>query len=549
MAAKYTYGRMTFPDYDYPPKCLMIWGKNSLQTSSDSPPARFRRAFDKGTRFIVIDPRRISLASRADTWLKPRPGSDGLLALGILHVIINEGLYDRDFVARWTVGFDRLRDFVAAYPPGEVAEITWVPKSQIEQVARMYATTRPAAIQWGNALDQTSNAFQTCRAVAILKAITGNLDMPGGGVFPSPLPLLDRANLTLVEDSPRNLEESIGSRFKLAAQANIVPSQESCRALLEEKPYPLKAGLIFGSNPLLTYANASETYKAFRKLDFLVVADLFMTPTAELADIVLPVAANLEYDALIRHYNCIAAHPKIVDPPGECLSDLQLMSQIAGRMGHGKYFWKDEAVAINTILQPAALTLEKLAGMGIFYAETQYKKYEAEGFQTPSGKVELFSDQLEGMGIDPLPTYHEPPQTPFGSPELSEEYPLVFTSCKSPFFFHASHRNIPSLRKRSPEPIAELNPETATKLGLNEGDSVYIETPRGKIRQKLRMNADLDPRVVIVAYGWWFPERGPSDLYGWQEANLNLLTNSSPPYDPAMGTPNLRGLICKVYKA
>jgi anaerobic selenocysteine-containing dehydrogenase len=218
-------------------------------------------------------------------------------------------------------------------------------------------------------------------------------------------------------------------------------------------------------------------------------------------------------------------------------------------MGHGKYFWKDEVAAINTILQPADLTLEKLAGMGIFYAQTKYKKYEAEGFQTPSGKVELFSDRLEGMGIDPLPTYREPLQTPFGSPELAGEYPLVFTSCKSPFFFHASHRNVPSLRRRSPEPIAELNPETATQLGLNEGDPVYIETPRGKIKQKLRLNADLDPRVVIVAYGWWFPERGPSDLYGWQEANLNLLTNSLPPYDPAMGTPNLRGLMCKVYKA
>jgi anaerobic selenocysteine-containing dehydrogenase len=549
MAARYTYGRRTYPDYDGPPKCLIIWGRNSFQTCGDGSPARFRPAFDKGARFIVIDPRRIALVSRADVWLKPRPGSDGLLALAMLNVIINHGLYDRDFVDKWTVGFDQLRDFIAAYPPGEVADRTWIPKPQIEQAARTFATTKPAAVQWGNGLDQTSNAFQTCRAIAILEAITGNLDVPGGGVFLSTLPVLDDADFALVEGSPRNLKEPIGSRFKLAAEANIVPSQEASRAILEEKPYPLRAAMIFGSNPLLTYANARETYEAFKKLNFLVVVELFMTPTTALADIVLPVAANLEYDALVRHYGCIAAHPKIVDPPGECRSDVQWMSQIAKRMGYGKYFWEDEAAAIDTILQPASLTLEELRGMGIYCAETQYKKYEEEGFQTPSGKVKLFSDQLQEMGIDPLPTFCEPPQTPFGSPELTGEYPLVLTNYKNPFFFQASHRNIPSLRKLSPEPIAELNPETGTKLGLSQGDLVYIETPRGRIRQRLRMNADLDPRVVVVAHGWWFPERGPSDLYGWREANLNILTDSSPPHDPAMGTANLRGLMCKVYKA
>jgi anaerobic selenocysteine-containing dehydrogenase len=548
MAAKYTCGHRAFPDYDYPPKCLIIWGKNSLQTCGDGPPARFRAAFDRGTRFIVIDPKKISLASRADIWLKPRPGSDGLLALGLLNVIINEELYDKEFVDKWTLGFEQLRDFIAAYPPGEVAQRTWVSKSKIEQIARTYATTRPAAIQWGNALDQTSNSFQTCRAIVILEAITGNLDVPGGGIFPSPLPLLGVAEFAQVEDSPRHLKRAVGSRFMLAAQANIVPSQESSRAILEGERYPLKAALIFGSNPLLTYANASETHEAFTQLDFLVVAELFMTPTAELADIVLPVAANLEYDTLVSNQGYLAAHPKIVDPPGECLSDPLWMSQIAKRMGHGQYFWENDTAAIDAILQPAGLAFQQLAEVGIVEAETQYRKHEEDGFPTPSGKVELFSNQLQEMELDPLPTYYEPLGTPFGSPELTEEYPLVLTSCKNPFFYHASHRNIPSLRKLSPEPIAELNPETAAELGLSQGDSVYIETPRGRIRQKLRVNADLDTMVVIVAFGWWFPERGPSDLYGWREANLNLLTDSSPPYDPAMGTPNLRGLMCKVYK-
>jgi anaerobic selenocysteine-containing dehydrogenase len=549
MAAKYTYGRRTYPDYDHPPRCMIIWGRNSFQTGGDGPPTRFRSAFYQGTKLIVIDPRKIALASRADLWLKPRPGSDGLLALGLLNVIVREGLYDKEFVDRWTTGLEQLREFLDAYPPGKVAEQTWVPQSQIERAARLYATTRPAAIQWGNALDQTSNCFQTCRAVAILEAVTGNLDVPGGGILSSASPAPSYADSARLEDSPRNPKEPIGSRFKLAAQADIVPSQESSRAILEKRPYPLKAGLIFGSNPLLSHPNAREAFEALKKLDLLVVAELFMTPTAELADIILPVATNLEYDTLIWHHGCIAAHPRIVDPPGDCLSDLRWMSQIADRLGLGNHFWDNEAAAADAILQSVNLTFEKLVEMRRYCPETRYRKHEEEGFETLSGKVELFSTQLKEMGLEPLPTYHEPPQTPFGSSGLAQDYPLVLTNCKNPFFFHSSHRNIPSLRQRSPEPIAELNPETAERLGLSPGDSVYIETPRGRIRQKLQMNPDLDVRVVVVAFGWWFPERDPSDLYGWREANLNLLTDSSPPYDPAMGTPNMRGLVCRVYKA
>jgi anaerobic selenocysteine-containing dehydrogenase len=549
MAAKYTSGRRAYPDYDHPPKCLMIWGRNSLQTCSDGPPARFRAAFDGGSRFIVVDPRRISLASRADVWLRPRPGSDGLLALGMLNVIVNEELYDRGFVDEWTVGFDRFRTFIADCPPNEVAERTWVPASQIQRAARLYATTKPAAIQWGNALDQTSNAFQACRAIVMLEAITGNLDVPGGGVFPEPLPMLSAAEFARLDGAPRKQRRPVGSQFVLAAEMGFVPSQASSRAILEEAPYPLKAAMIFGSNPLLTHANASQAQKAFEKLDLLVVAELFMTPTAEMADFVLPVAVDLEYDALVWSQGRMAAHRKVVEPPGACLSDGQWMTRVAQKMGLGDYFWDSDAEACDAILGPSGLTLEQLARVGIYGTETRYRKHEVEGFETPSGKVELYSPRLEEMGLDPLPTYHEPLRTPLGSPDLAQEYPLVLTNCKNPVYYHASQRNLPSLRKLSPEPLAELHPETAERLGLRQGDQIYIETPQGKIRQRLRVNADLDPRVVVVALGWWFPERGPAGLYGWREANLNLLTESSPPYDPAMGTANLRGLMCKVHKA
>jgi anaerobic selenocysteine-containing dehydrogenase len=549
MAARYTCGAMPFPDYEHPPQCLIIWGRNSLRTGGDGSPAQFRRPFDNGTRFIVIDPRKIALAAKADLWLKPRPGSDGLLALGMLHVIINEKLYDADFVEQWTMGFQRLRDFITAYPPDTVAQKTWVPPSLIVKAARKFAAAKPAAIQWGNALDQTSNAFQTCRAAAILMAITGNLDIPGGAVFLNHVPLLRGVDFSLAEDLPGPVKPPVGSRFQLAARAGLVPSQEASRAILLQDPYPLKAGLIFGSNPLLTYAGARQSHAAFQKLDFMVAADFFMTPTVAMADIVLPVAAGLEHDDLVQHRLGVAAHPKLVAPPGECRSDMQWINLLAARMGYGKYFWQNEAAALDAVLAPAGLTFEGLKTKGLQCVEQRYRKHEAHGFATPSGKVDLFSETLQQMGIDPLPVYREPKLTLFGCPGLAGEYPLVLTSSKNPFFYHSSHRNIAGLRKRSRSPLAELHPQTAVDLGLNAGEAVCIETPVGRITQTLRLNADLDPRVVVAAFGWWFPERGPAELYGWQEANFNLLTDSAPPYDPAMGSANLRGIMCKVYKA
>ena len=547
-AARYTFGAMPFPDYQHPPQCLIIWGRNSLQTGGDGSQAQLRHVLKKHTRLIVIDPRKIALAARADIWLQPRPGSDGLLALGMLHVIVREKLYDADFVAQWTVGFQPLKDFLAAYPPAVVAEKTWLPPERIEEAARLFAKADCAAIQWGNALDQTSNAFQTCRAVAILMALTGNLDIPGGAVLPDSVPLLEGSDFSLAQDVAGPLKPPVGSRFKLAARANLVPSQEVSKAILAQQPYPLKAGLIFGSNPLLTYAGAEETYAAFQKLDFMVAADLFMTPTVALADIVLPVAAPLEYDDLVQQRSCVAARPKIIAPPGECRSDMQWINLIAARMGFGRYFWRDESAALDAVLAPAGLNYDQLKNLGIYCIQHHYRKFEARGFSTRSGRVELFSEPLREMGIDPLPVFVEPRLTPFGAPDLTAEYPLVLTSSKNPFFFHASHRNIPSLRKLSPEPLVELHPETAAKLGLEEGDRVHIETPRGKIRQSLRLNADLDRRVAVAAFGWWFPEKGLAELYGWQEANLNMLTDSSPPHDPAMGSANLRGIMCKVFK-
>ena len=483
MAARFTFGAMPFPDYSHPPRCIIIWGRNSLQTGGDGSSSQLRPAYDGDTQFIVIDPRKIALASRARLWIKPRPGSDGLLALGMLNVIINENLYDAEFTGKWTVGFKRLKDFIAAYPLDRVAEQTWVPRTQIKQAARMFAAAQSAAVQWGNALDQTSNAFQTCRAISILMAITGNLDAPGGAIFPDAVSLRRGADFVPDDKPAPESKPSIGSRFKLADRAHLVPSQEAVTAILEQKPYPLRSGLIFGSNPLLTYAGARRTYEALNKLDFLMVADLFMTPTASLADIVLPVAANLEYDDLVQHRGCVAARPGIKAPPGECRSDMQWINLIAGKMGFGRYFWENESAALDAVLSPSGLTFEQLKTLGIHCVEHQYKKYETHGFSTDSGKVNLFSRPLQDMGIDPLPVIRDSQQGSHGSPELSSDFPLVLTSCKNPFFTTPAIETFPAFVNSHPGRSRNCIPQLRTNSILRKGKR-FASRPRSAASAK-----------------------------------------------------------------
>lgn len=247
--------------------------------------------------------------------------------------------------------------------------------------------------------------------------------------------------------------------------------------------------LIFGSKPLLTYAGARETYQAFKKLDFLMVADLFMTPTASLPDVVLPVAANLEYDDLVRRRACLAARPKIEAPPGECRSDMQWINLIAGSLGFGRYFWPDESAALDAIPAPAGLNFDQLKTMGLYCVEQLYRKHEARGFSTHSGKVELFSEALQEMGIDPLPGFVEPKLTPYGFPELTTEYPLVLTSGKNPFYFHASHQQhykFPQTFAESPSGAASGHRGQTRPQG--RGSRAYPPPPpQGKIIQTLRL--------------------------------------------------------------
>lgn len=553
-ASTITYGFYAIPDIDYPPACIVLWGANPAETLHHVY-RRVERAIELGAKLVVINPVRIKGVDKAYLWLKLRPGSDLALALGILNVIINEGLYDRGFVEEWTAGFDELKAHVQEYPPEKVADITWVPAEMIRRAARLYATTKSACIQWGNAIDYGINSFQTSRAVCVLRAITNNLEISGGELQWSPPPQLPRRSpvFRLPEKVPSEVHQRrITAEDKLLPIASYALPQGIINAIQNGEPYPIRAAYIQACNPLLTYPNAQHVYEALMRLDFLVVAEIFMTPTAALADIVLPAATRLEFDGIVvppYSFSVALVQQQATRVEG-CRSDYEILRDLARKLGLGDYFWDTEEQCLDFILAPAGITFKEFKKIGVLKGSKQYRTYLSKGFSTPSGKVEVYSHQLKEWGFDPLPTYYEPPETPLASPELIDEYPLVFTSGKRGCYRHSDNRQISSLRGSHPEPVTYINPETAERLNISDGDWVYIETNRGRIKQRAVLSSDdINPKVIVVDYGWWFPEDRSTDLFGWTESNINILTDDKPPYNREMGSPNLRGVLCKVYRA
>jgi len=541
------------------PRCVLVWGCNITGSGAADGMCghQLSQTIKRGAKLIVVDPRKTSLASKADYWLQVRPGTDDALALGMLHTIIQEELYDKDFVREWTIGFDELAKRVESYSPEKVETITWVPAKTIRTAARMYASTKPACIQWGNALDQNINSFQTIRAVLLLSGLTGNIDAPGGDAFWVPpenvisqTPLFNPSIILPDKITAEMDAKRIGTgKFKLHLLGETHPHL-ILDAILSEQPYPVKALFIMGSNMLLTRSDPLKTIQALKKLNFIVAADLFMTPTTQMADIVLPSASWLETDdvADIHFIWCILARQK-VSTIGECRDDKQILIDLAHRMGMKDCFpWSNVQEYCDWILKDAGITFEEFKELGIIQGNMKYRKYEEDGFATPSGKFEFYCSTLESMGCDPLPYYVEPPESPYSNPQLSKSYPLIITSgSRAMPFFHSEGRQIKSLRKLNPDPIIEINPSTAKNLGVEDGDWVWIENSRGKIKQRARLTEGIHPSVVHSQHGWWFPEKDPPE-YGFKESNINLLTGGMPYYDPHTGSESWRSFLCKVYK-
>lgn len=542
-----TFGYWPEVDYDHPPACIVLWGSNLDQTNEEATiSSRLRRALERGSRLMVVDPRPTRMAKRAHLWLKPRPGSDGILAMGMMRVMAEENLVDLGFVERWTVGYPELLERLGDYPLERVEEASWVPASQIREAARLYASTRPAAIQMGNALEHTVSAHQTCRAVACLMALGGNLEVPGGNVRPSPPACMAPRDLVLAERFPERRKSMLSAPWNLHPLLATVPAQLAAQAALATGPGSIKAAYLQGTNPMVSYPDSASVRRALESLDFLAVAEIFMTPTALLADLVLPSATHLEFDDLGNFglpKSFLLARPKVVDPPGDAWPDIRILNELGKALGMGDLFWEDEAQLLDEVLAPSGLTYREFKERLVLWGSPRYHTYQQGGFKTPSGKVELRCEQLAQRGLDPLPGFIEPLGDRVAP---SKEFPFLLTSAKDPVYFHSAYRQIPSLRKISPDPVVEISPEAASLAGLAEGEWVRIRTSRGTIRQRVRLVEGLDPRVVCAAYGWWFPEAGAESLLGWEESNLNILTSGDPPFDPLLASVNLRGIPCSL---
>jgi anaerobic selenocysteine-containing dehydrogenase len=544
-ASMLTYGHFPVPDFEHPPRTIIVWGENTSETLFHVH-LRILKAQKKGARVVVVDPVRTEVAAKANYWLRIKPGTDLALLLGMLHVIIEESLYDKPFVDRYTVGFDLLRPATERYTPEVVSGITSLPAETIREVARLYAKEKPSVIQWGNGIDQSVDNVQTARAICILRAITGNLGIPGGEIEwiePSILArgsaafsLHDRIPPEVREKRLTGKEELLPNVF-YALQRNVLD------AMIEGNPHPVRAGYVQGSNPLLSYPNAKKTYQALMGLDFLAVSDMFLTPTAALADIVLPSVTYLESDSIVAppySFPVVSVQQKVTLIP-DCRSDFEILSALARKMGFGEDFWNTEEECLNVILKPAGITFDELRTIGLLNGAKDYRRYERKGFATPSDKVEIYSERLKKWGFDPLPIYRESAIT------TNSDYPLTLTSMKRAPFRHSGGKQIPSLRKLHPEPIVLIHPETGKKNGITDGSWVVIEAALGRITQKATFDSAIDPGVVCVDYGWWTPESSEEKLFGWQDSNVNILIDDGIAVGREMGTPRLRGIPCRIF--
>jgi thiosulfate reductase/polysulfide reductase chain A len=543
-------------------KCILLVGTN-MPHSCGGQWQDVLHAKKNGAKLIVVDPRRCEAAKAADMYLQIRPGTDGALALAMLNIIINENLYDAGFVNDYCVGFDNLCEHVQQYRPQWAAEITSLSLEEIVQAARSYATNGPASYRGNIGLCQHSNSTQAARAFAALIAITGNIDVPGGNRLAEPpaagFRVLDRV-MESARVSREVEEQTLGAdRFPLWAGPDSIMRRPHnptiINAILTGEPYAVKAWIIMRANPVLTYASAEKVIEAMKKLEFLMVLAYTPSPTSDLADLILPLAHPFEQNGIrfSPYGNWLSAMPKIVEPPQGCLEDIQILHDIAERMVQKGYIqknlipWKNNDELIEASFTDSDLSFHDLCEKGPIVEEPKYRKYEESGFQTPSGKVELYSSPMARYGYEPLPTYKERGEGPALLPRLAEKYPLYLTTRRCHEYALSRSSDYEWVRKITPYPQLHIHPGTAKERGIKDGDRVVIKTPKGSIQHAAKLTEDIRPDVVNGVYGWWLPEKETAEN-GYLETNVNRVMSYDPPYDPEIGINSVQGVMCQVRK-
>jgi anaerobic selenocysteine-containing dehydrogenase len=555
MAPVATFGTFydhLFPDFERSDR-IVVWGSNP---ATDSPPIHLNEILEakrRGAKVAVIDPLKTFTAEKADEWIGIRPGTDGALALGIIHVMIEKGLYDTTFADDWTLGFGELREYIRKFSPPEVEKITWVKARQIERLAEDLAKPR-SSLLLHTGLEYTNSGVQNIRALLILWALSGNLDRPGGLVFRMPQPSPIRRNRI----EPPKGKSPVGSdRHPFYCNLNRSGHfLEVPRAILKGEPYPIRGLIVLGGSIITAFPDPDLWRRSFKALDCLIVIDRFLTNEAFYADVVLPATTMFEITSYKRYPGHLSYRERVVPPVGEAKNDYVILAELAKALGYGDRYPQSEEAMLQFVFGKSPIPLEQLRstpeGIPLPTPPMVYEKYEKgllrkdknPGFETPSGKFEISSTLLRQYGHEPLPVYQEPFEGPIGSPELAKEFPLVLTTgTRIQSAFRSQHLNIPGLLKLQDKPNILIHPVDAGPRGIQEGDRVYVKTKRGKVPFYAKVTERITKGVIEANMGGG----GPLQPQAWKEANVNELTNAEN-RDPISGFPVFKALLCEVEK-
>lgn len=569
--------------------CLFIWGTNPAESDNSAFWRSLIKLSKSETSLVVVDPRRTAAATIAEVWLPVRPGTDCTLALGLLHVIIEEDLIDRAFVEAWCHGFDELAAHVTPYAPERVAAVCGVPAEDIVRAARLFGHAHAAALVSGRGLDQVGeNVAPTHRAICCLRAVTGNIDRPGTCVLTEMSDFVSEVDLEMTDalapehrarclntphtplqcydgyEKVRLLTERLGrtlpARYLTSAHPDLV-----LRAMQSGQPYPIRALIVEATNPLLTYADTHRVFDALMGLDLMVVIDYYMTPTASIADYVLPAAGAIERPVLQVHggvANLGYGGPAAVDPYYERRNDYDVFRDLGLRLGQ-EQAWPETSLtdAFAAQLSRAGMDWDTFCEVGVYSRPPGYNKHERpgvdgcpQGFATTTGKIELASEFLDELGGQRLPEPAE--HLTLCSEELRAEaeqaggaHLSMITGARKQPYNASMYFNNPKFRAASPYPVAQISPATAERLGIGSGEPVTIATDNGEADFILEIAVMRDD-LVSVDYGWWHPEWAPGApaFGGIWESNVNCLTSCALG-EPMIGTWSYNAIDCVLRRA
>lgn len=549
LAYDYTMGFYPKADINNDTKCLIIWGVNKFKT-------RFFDAYNiieakkHGMKTIVIDPYKTQHAASADLWLAIKPGTDIFLAYGFLKVIIEDNLYDNNFVEEYTLGFEELKKFLEGYTLDQIANITTIDADLIKKAAYMYMNNIPNALLDGNALDMNEDSFQKCRAIAILVSLSKSLDISGG--------MLDYECDSLTKDlwpyseeilslfSKDFLADRVGSEsIKFPEFYNTTP-QDVTKAILEESPYAIKCGFVQGSNIVMSWPDTNRTVEALKKLEFLVVSDLFMNPSTLLADLLLPASSFFEYESIKQSKDGSLKIQNIVDKPYNSLPDYEILNRIGKRMKLSKEYNRTNEDFINQSIAPSGLSFHEVKEIGGVSSNDhkiqELEKHKIRGFKTKTKKIDFYSEMLKSYGVNPLPV------SSFDTENNDIEFPLILTTKKTKKFIHSTGKVIKSLVDSQKYPFAEMSFETAMEYDIKDNDLIHIKTKHGKIMHKARLSKKLSKGIIMAESGWWMSSEDANTLFGSRDYNYNVLVSGSENINRELGSIRIRGLNCIIEK-